>query len=500
MAKLITPHHRGGGDGQFHLNGTSCGIDYTFELRRNRVKVTPKEPNWNQTLTEQEKLQLFRAVLDDYRLRAIGDSGFKLAAIGITDDNDIYIATNTERLSSPYFRQCAELNMVTAVTQNQVYKQLRSGTEKPTAPHLKALYLLGGKDGGGVERPLCPCGNCTDMLSHVMEPNAPIYLFPMKMNGKKDVVNDTAESVADVAPGEIWKTNTGSLNAYREIPLKSTVAEAQRAGFRQLIRQTKLPSEKAKVLADKMLSAANDDGGKLTNVQGLIGYLLDPKHLLSMPKDLMLEAQHAVDVMLKSAENALLQRTSVPELDVAFTNNRPSLTALNSFMVEKIQGTFADRVRGMKGEQLDPETLKNLVNEKVGAIRCVVIRLEDGTFRYAVEARTKLDNASPCAEMSALANASDRLGTTGVRDVWAMEMCPEDIVHGMMHTSTKEGAERLYKRRPQVGSNELQFHFIPFNSGRFVDDRKVRDMITDVPASKLFPSLFEGTQQSSVSR
>ena len=504
MAKVIHPDEskNGGGDGKFHLVGTASGVAFDFELKRNRVKVSPKSPDWQAALTEDEKLKIFRQILKDYRIRSMGDDGMKLAAIGITEDGDISIATNTERLSSPYFRQCAELNMVTSLTQNEVYKQLRKGATEPQEPKLKALYLLGGQDGEGIKRPLCQCGNCTDMLSHVMEPNAPVYLLPLK--AAPDATIDTAApTIMHVEAGHVWKTTIETLNAHREINLSGAAANAQRSGFRQLLKQTKLPEEQARELNAKLTGAANDHGASIHSVTDLVSYLLQPQHLIELPKDLAVEAQHALSAMLKSAENALTQRHSVAALDAGVENGELHLATLNRFMVGQIQGCFADRLRALQARDglahASNSEVEALITEKVGAIRCVVLQLDDGTFRYALESRSKLDNATPSAEMSALAGAANKLGTQGVREVWAMEMAPKDIQKGLMHTSSKEGTERLLKRRTTTGK-DVKFHFIPFNAGTQTDDRKIAALTTDVQARELFPSFFLGSKQAGAMR
>ncbi len=504
MVQVLYPdeNKNGGGDGKFHLRETACGKDFDFQLKRNRVKVLPADVDWQKLLTEDEKLQLFRRILKEYRIRSQGDDGLKLAALGITETGDIYIATNTERLSSPYFRQCAELNVVTCLTQNEVYKQLRHNSDKPSDPRLTALYMIAGWDNEKeLRRPICPCGNCTDMLSHVMTPGAPLYVMPLN-EAPSTPMNSTAKNIQDIQPGHAWKTTIEVLNTQREVTLSGAPANEQRAGFRELLHKgVKMPEEQAKELADRLLGQT---GGRAHNIGELVGFLLNPVQVADMPRAMMQEAGLAIRTMLKSAENALLQRQSVPELDATADGDRVHLAALNRFMVNEIQRGFADRLREIQkragGTPMGEEAFKTAVNEKIGTIRCVVLQMDDGTFRFAVEARSKLDNAAPSAEMSALASASQTLGTRGVRDAWVMEMTPKDIARGNMHTSTKEGAERLIKRRSRGAKDDVQFHFIPFNPGTSTDDGKIAAITMDIDGKKLFPSLFLGSKQAAAMR
>lgn len=495
MAEVIYPGWRenGGGDGNFHLRDTSLGKDFDFQLRRNRVKVSPN--GW-QKLNEQEKIQIFKAILEDYRMRSVGDDGMKIAALGVTSEGDIYIATNTERLSSPYFRQCAELNMVTAATQSEMYEQRKQGNPEPYEPKFSEFYMVGGVDARPKSHPICPCGNCTDMLRHVMEPGAPMYMLSLKSD-VADRVDDTSATVSDVEPGKTWKTDIAALDIYHEVALKKDAAGAQHIGFSAMLRRgSKLAEEERQQLIQTLSPDAKPEMS-LHSITELLGYLGDPMKLAALPAEMVQQAKDALGATIKSAENALLQRQSVAAIDVATEHGKPHLADLNRYMVGEIRHAFADRLKQAEfrdADTLNGRSVESLMNEKIGVIRCVVIQLDDGTYRSAVETRTSYDNASPSAEMTALANASRALGTRGVKDAWIMEMAPQDIAKGVMHTSSKEGTERLMKRRSRE-TQGVNFHFIPFNAGTTMKDQEVAKMSLDVAGRELFPSYFTGSKQ-----
>jgi cytidine deaminase len=499
MAKLIPPEtekhqQRGGGRGEFQLKETECGVDFTFRLTRNRIKVEPKQADWHKALSEKERLMVFDGILKHYRERAIGDSGMQLAAIGITESGDIYIATNTERHSSPYFKQCAELNMVSIMTQDSSYWQLSAGGKNPEAKKLKEVYLVGGKKNEeSMKRPICPCGSCTDMLSRVMVKGGNVYMFPLNPQNTEFDINTTAKDVMQVQPGQVWHTSIDTLNNKYLLRLRDGNQNTPRKGLEALLeRGAKLPEDRAKEITDAMLG--QPEHKELHSVTDLVGALLNPvkavQTLADLPKGLLQDAEHAIQAMLQSAQNALTKRESVAELDVAEKDGTPRLSGLNHFMVEQIQRTFANRLDACtKLKTASQGEFRKILNDEIGAIRCVVIQLDDNTFRYAVESRTTLDNAIPAAEVTALANAATKLGSQGVKQVWAMEMSPRDIASGVMHTSTKEGVERIVKRSSQ--RNPLEFHFIPFNDGKG-NDKDIAAITRDMSPIQLFPSYFLG--------
>jgi len=490
-------------EGELHLElkGTRRGKDFDFILRRNYIRVEPKDQDWR-ILEQSEKLQIFNAILRKYRERSMGDGDMKIAALGVTEDGDIYIATNTERLSSPYFRQCAELNMVTSLTQNDVYDQLKKDPTKitPHEPKLTELYMLGGKDAKPDAPNICPCGNCTDMLTRVMSsPDAPIYVLPMSPTDDTLTIAHAENVSSPELIGKVWKTNIEQLNAKRVINLAPQAAETQKAGFRQLLlRSGKLPEERAKELTDAMIKNIQDDteAPKVHNMGDLVKLLLNPltigMAIKALPSSIVAETEQALRHMLKTAENALTQRQSVAALDLtARGDSGVDMSELNHFMVGEIQRTFGDRLRGFGLKDASKDDIREAVENKIYTIRCVVVRLDDGTFRTSVESQSDIDNAYPCGEVSTIMEAANKLGTQGVREVWAMEMNPKDIAKGIMHTSSKEGAERIIKRRTR-STDQVQFHFIPFNSGEIADDRRIEKITTHASARELFPSYYLG--------
>lgn len=519
----------------FLLKGTESGQKFDFVLKRNHVLVHPKE-KWESKLTEAEKNLLFNKLLAEYRKRSIGDP--RIAAVGIAENGNIYIGTNTEQYSSPYFRQCAEQNMVTAVTQADIYEQIKANLAsgnphdnfKPHPPKLKAFYMMGGRQEGKTDQDgnpqnpiplLCPCGNCTDMLAKVMtSPDAPMYLFPVNDGTALPPMDEGKANLAevDVAGGHGWKTDIAALNYGRVINLNTQDAQRhhhgkesiklQRSSFRELIRLgTALPQDRALPIADKLLELPVGSAEQASQGHGFMSFfnlakflkLEGHQSLEQLPQEMVAEAKQLIAVAVKSAENALLRRESIPELDIAAQGGQLSEPQLYHFMYEQIQQTFADRLKALqkgKAAEMSDGGLQKLVEKEVRLIRCAVIQLDDGTFRYAIESDVNgKDKAGPCAEVNAIGAAMARLGNHGVTDVWTMELNPKDIAQGVVHTSSKEAAERLVKRRSHQ-NQDVRFHALPFIDGALVEPEKLQKMRFDFKAIELFPSYYSGVENA----
>jgi hypothetical protein len=207
------------------------------------------------------------------------------------------------------------------------------------------------------------------------------------------------------------------------------------------------------------------------------------------------------DVALKAAENALLGRKSIPELDVAVRGGGDvDLKSVNQFMIQHIDEAVASRLRNMIASHSNGESYANLKKdpkaqqqllENIRAVRCCVIQLEDGTFHYALETKTRDDNATPNAEVNALTSALERLTEARIKNVWVTEMRPEDIAKGSMHLSPKEGVERLVKRGTRRG--DMHFNYIPFNSGE-LSNESLQAVTRQFAANDIFPAAFKGTK------
>ena len=486
--------------------------EIVFTVKKTTVEVdcNPPSLDWQKALTESQKLQLFHKILQKFRVRSIAkpeEGDMRMASLGVSDKGEIFISTSTSRLSSSYFRQCAEQNMVINMTQSDVYEQIREQSKKgldtdkfqPREPKLVALYLVGGREKDGVARPMCPCGNCTDMLRNVMvSKTAPMYMLPLMSPTPTATVNDKASIIGEVEAGTVWKTNISTLAAYRSIhKIDAAQYQAQAKGLTELLKRgAHLPEDRAQ----EMLSHWP---GYKPDAPDLVRMLTMP---LDLPTEWLEDGKRAVQAALKSVENALKQRDSVAELDAASDGQgHTDPTEINHFMVKEIQRAFADRLRLMKTKEgidlsdskfQNTNLLQKTLEDHFQTIRCVVIQLDDGSFRYSVEGRTEFDKAAPCAEMGALTAGMARLGNQGVAQVWVMEMSPGDIRQHKMHTSTKEGAERIVKRGTRAQGQQVQFHFVPFNTGEIKDKAALANMTVNLSAQQMFPSYYMGRETS----
>jgi cytidine deaminase len=191
------------------ITARDTGRSFDFHVRRNRVEVECTNPitvkpdekavnDWRVSLTEAEKLRVFALVLDEYRKHSIGDEhGYRGAVLGISTRGDIFLGANTatEQVTSPYMKECAEQNMVSAASDLVAYEQVKKEgwdtANRPKAPKFESLYMMGGVDGGRVPVS-CPCGMCTDMLAKNMTADAKVYALPILNDQTRDYLNSNA--------------------------------------------------------------------------------------------------------------------------------------------------------------------------------------------------------------------------------------------------------------------------------------------------------------------
>lgn len=207
------------------------GKIFDFRVQRNRVEVTCKNPddyrymppkddkaqanNWQTALSEEEKLRVFALILDEYRKHSIGDEyGYRGAALGIAN-GQIFLGANTAngQLASPYFKDCAEQNMVNAASDLIAYQKVKKDgwdtQKRPEAPKFEAVYMMGGVDQNRIPVS-CPCGKCTDMLAKNMAKGGAVYTLPIltpemfrQLDNNADVqhylsCNNTANNLGEV--------------------------------------------------------------------------------------------------------------------------------------------------------------------------------------------------------------------------------------------------------------------------------------------------------------
>ena len=487
----------------FVIDKTESGTSYQFLLKRHHLEVKQlktthgKESNdWFATLTDAEKTQLFALVMDEYRDRSLGDNGFRGASIGVVSKQDngqsrIFIGTNTQRGASPYFKDCAEQNMVNAATDTMAFEQISEAmqngkpqpkTEELKPAKLKAVYIMQGIDRTANKPGIpmaCACGKCTDMLANTMEseermvttiPLLTDHLRSQLQTGAATItLNNSASILADIKDPNAgdtiksWHVPLSHINRHRTISLNAETAAAQTDGYKSLIHEASsaqnLPENQAKKNLIQLANGASSDekGNLLTRLGKRLEQFLKPMGEV-LGFSFFPAAAHA-------AQNVVLHRHSEAELDGAVkADGTIDLTKINQSMVTQIQDAVADRLHSREETAKMSEQQKGAwIKENINYVRCVAIQLDDGTFHYALQAEGKLDNAMPNAEVAALENAVSALGRYGVRHAWVMEMNPADILAGkIMRTSPKEGLERLGKRQSTDG---LDLTYLPFNNG-----------------------------------
>lgn len=512
----------------------SDGTSYAFVLFRKHIEVVQTTPtpnqkggqarntDWYTTLTDEEKAQVFAIIMHRYRERSFGDNGFKGAAIGVVPDvmhgadpanngqSRLFIGTNTMRWASPYFKDCAEQNMVNNATDTLAYESTSKG-KPPQLARFKAIYIMQGVSDERVPM-ACACGKCTDMLaSGVMTGGlAPVYTIPLltpelRKRLMKDTgalsIDEKSENIGQVPSpldslkaaekrGEanpqphctVWKKPIIDLNAHRVIALKDMRADLQDHALDDIIKHAMgdygLPERRGKRYENVLtawIKRQHPNEELPTTPLGKMELLLG--HIRAGLKNFTKKMRELLPFFAtpaeKAVENILLQRKSEANLDATVDeHNNVDIHRMNQFLVGQIADTLADRLmapretKDKNGKpikqiaQMTPSQKKEWVRENMKSIRCVAIQLDDGTFHYAVQVDGAIDNAMPNAEVVALENAVGSLGRHGVRHVWVMEMNPKDIENHVMRTSPKEGVERLCKRGSSKG---IDFTFIPFN-------------------------------------
>lgn len=172
-------------------------ITLTFTVHGNHIAVAsaPKDahPNmqhdWHMLLQESERLGALRYLLAEYQNRAVGNNGFNVAAIGVTNDNELFIAHNKYH-TDPIKKQCAELSVINIALDSAKqatqpgYGNTVDEMDKPKAL-FKDFFVMGGAEERGIHA-VCPCGLCTDaMYDHMSreekddkEPRN-IYILPV---------------------------------------------------------------------------------------------------------------------------------------------------------------------------------------------------------------------------------------------------------------------------------------------------------------------------------
>lgn len=411
--------------------GTWRTVD--FRLKNQRIIADPS--HWKQLMPPEAQDAVFNAFLSKYRSRS--ECEIKAAAIGVSDDGQIYIGINTEERGHSFARDCAEQNMIHAFR--------HSGATKPQS-RLETVYVMGGSD----TLPLiCPCGNCTESLALKMEPDARIVVLPVNDGSALPVLSGpAAQTLLDLAPGEGWDTTIGHLRRYAEIPLKAEAKKWGQQGFAELER------------------------------------------FISQPVEREWRSQEFIEQSAKRAgDNVREGRISNPELDVLAMRGMQD-HEISRYMWFRMAKALRNRVHGDAAyQELAPGADRQaFIGEQIKQCVHAIIKLSDDTYHDAVTVQGSYDKSSPSA--GTLATLLGQSNHGRVLEVWYKKFSPPHIQEGLMLTPDKESVERAIKRGPGVSA--VQFHVLPFMRSDLGRD-KVGKYILKANDIDLFPGGFRGS-------
>ncbi len=308
----------------------------------------------------------------------------------------------------------------------------------------KELYVEGAGPGSHIAG---LCGDCTNLMSKLMDPQSPIYIMP-GTDGKQwlDLDRD-AQSISDIKPGHAWATNMAHLLKHREIKVSDAERDIQLKGIAELSR----------------------------------------------------DVAHWVDRYIEEDPNKAVR--SRPQVSKTIDKQRVGrfhidLAQLNEYMGEQIYLTVADRLQEIASEKrglgnlktLDAGTVEQLVNEEVKWARCAVMQRDDGKLFAAVTIKTKYEPASENAENNAMNQGRRRQG--GIHAMYVMEMNPSKAQEGILRTSAPVAVERQLKGVSKR-TGTVDYHYMPFNDGSLSSPEIARAM-HHRDAKQLFPTGWNG--------
>jgi cytidine deaminase len=417
-----------------------------------RVRIEPE--NGYAKLNEPERVTVFNRILAKVRTRSDHPDGIYSAALAITQNGQMFVASNAQR-QHEFHKDCAEINTINAIT------QLVGSQEKIARLYLMIGFNTPTKDTPPeqLERPFAPCGKCMDTLHSCSTPEAMITMLPTNDGTLPLSLNLTAHHVEELKAGEAWQTRISNLMIDKDITLSDKEKEYAHAGWQAL---TKEPTPH-RALTEREVNRLFVAKRKLT------------------PQETELKA-----LIIQTVSNAGTRRESEAALDI---DHSPA--GINHFMVQRIQDAYRKRspIEGKPGEHA------------VNSIRCVVLRLADGTFHTATEVEGPEENAVPHAGVTAV--AATRHLHQPITDAWVMRVSKKDIDEGKLYTSPKEELERLYKRRSQHENDadikghpvnsSINIHYISFNNGT-LKSREVEEITHHYFIEDIFTSRFKGSR------
>lgn len=440
--------------GTFYPHATDDDV-VGWEITGNQITLGDHTASTLAVLSSEERVLLFNAILAEYRKAVHDPDGFKGAAVVIDKDNNVFIGMNTA-IEHGFHKNCAEKNAVNAMVQDALTHD--------RDPQVEAIYVMAGfdntEDSSAPAAPCLPCGLCMDLLASHSSPKTDLIIFPPNNGAYIPALNHAATSLRDLPAGDAWITTINHLLVDATIHLTRAERAFGKKGLAAITGNETLQTEHVDEASLKELFSSDSLSPQQTRLRQII---------------------------TQYTNNHLQGIESIPELDVD-----SSLESINRFMVGKIAAAYQSR-SVTAGEGLT--TLRN-----VEKIRCVVMRLSDGTFHYSPEIIGPEENATTYAGATSV--ASSRLSNSPIQDVWVMEMDPKAIAEGTMSTSPKEELERIYKKgnhvkKPALPGEEtppVNIHYIPFNDGSLRDEQ-LRASMRSYDIETIFLSQFKGPKR-----
>lgn len=467
-----------GKDGRvMHLSQTASGKSYSFTVRHGEVQVykglvpreasLDKEKEWLRDLTDFERVNVAKAILESYRARSEDPDGTKVASLLLTETGNLYVSVNGRFTSQRNKRQCAEQTGVSHADTMEGEKALERGIAKPDFA-VREIFVMGGN----LEKNLHimgPCGDCTDMLSKSMVPSGNVWAIPLASPGQQLPIHEGANNINEVPAGAVWKTDIGFLNRNRRVKLTPKDKITLDAGMQSLV----------------------------TDVRGYFRRPIveDPNLAIhGVPSDAITSQDKDAGALTLPFENGI-----EASLDVRRVSMDVNLQKLNHYMREQILLTLANRIEAVAKRQslgnpsaLDDAQLENIIRDQIRWVRCAVTQRDDGKLFANATARMSGENTYDMAETNAFGQGQRRGGTLKLRKVFTMELNPLLAEEGVMRTSSKSAVGNLIKFESEH-TRTVDFICIPYNNGK-LRATDVADAMYHFGPADLLPTLHKGSR------
>lgn len=470
-------------------------IDLTFIVKGSHIAVKAEPEidhrkisrNWYHLLDEQERVNAMQYIIAEFQHHAVGNDDFKIAAIGITKDYELFISNNT-RSSNSVNKQCAELGVIKAALAHSNLANQNGYADTPNTEKPKALfvdfYLMGGSEQRNINA-VCPCGLCTDALYQYMSTQGEgqeaqqnrgnIYVFSthpriLQQDEKAPLPSlkesSNIQSVKDLqnTQNTYWKTSIEHLHGKLYHKLPNFLYRQQIKDRKRIIQEgTSLSSPLlfSDIVVDKLALQLKNE--LKTTPNGIVNNSIYLGHAL--PSSLKnLSAQQQSDIW-KVAAGAVLQHNPGLAAEAASNNNSlPSHNVIQTLLSHEINKLLLPRIDTLNARNPDTsiqDKISTYLPEHIHSIRSVALRFSDGSIRTGVSAVSKQDSSLPNAELNALSNALDVIGKgQKATHMWVSEFNPKATNNRWLPTPTRDGVERVLKQ----AHPELQITLVPYSN------------------------------------